>query len=145
VVGSGEDALRAIAAPDFDLRRAVVTERPLPGIAAVGGDAAKGAPAGDARILPSDPDRLVVDATARRPGVLVVSDTWAPGWTATVDGHAADVERVDYVFRGVRVGAGRHHVVFAYRPLSWRIGWIVSVLALVGLLATIVVGRRRAR
>jgi hypothetical protein len=145
VVGSGDDALRAIAAPDFDLRGVVVTERPLPGIADVRGDAAAGAPAGDARIVPSDPDRLVVDATARRPGVLVVSDTWAPGWTATVDGRAADVERVDYVFRGVRVGAGRHHVVFAYRPLSWRIGWIVSLLALLGLLATVVVGRGRAR
>jgi Bacterial membrane protein YfhO len=143
VVDSGEDALRAIAAPGFDLRREAVTERALPGLARAG--AAGDAPAGTARILPSDPDKLVVDAAADRPGLLVVSDNWAPGWTATVDGHRTSVERVDYVFRGVRVGAGRHRVVFAYRPVSWRIGWIVSLLALAGLVATIAVAWRRAR
>jgi hypothetical protein len=139
VVGSGDAALRAVSAPGFDLRRVAVTERALPGLP----QAADGAPAGSAQVRPSDPDRLVVDANASRPGLLVVSDNWAPGWKATVDGHPADVERVDYVFRGVRVGPGRHHVVFAYKPLSWRIGWIVSLLALAGLVATIALAWRR--
>ena len=42
-------------------------------------------------------------------------------------GEELKVERVDYLFRGVRVPAGTHIVEFTYRPLSWRIGWIVSL------------------
>jgi uncharacterized membrane protein YfhO len=49
-------------------------------------------------------------------------------------GKELKVERVDYLFRGVRVPAGTHIVEFTYRPLSWRIGWIVSLVAFVGLL-----------
>jgi hypothetical protein len=37
------------------------------------------------------------------------------------------------MLRGVAVPAGTHTVEFVYRPLSWRIGWIVSLLAAAGL------------
>ena len=143
VVGSGDAALAAVGRPGFDIRRGAVTERRLPGLP----DAPPGgtAPAGDARIVSSEADRLVVRATARSAGLLVVSDNWFPGWTATVDGRPADVERVDYVMRGVRVAPGEHTVAFAYRPLSWRIGWIVSLLALAGIAAAWVLGGRRGR
>ncbi len=78
--------------------------------------------------------------------MLVLSDNWYPGWKATVDGRDADVERVDYLFRGVRLGAGTHTVEFRYEPLSFRIGWIVSLIALLGLVAAVALGaRRRAR
>ena len=46
---------------------------------------------------------------SRGAGMLVLSDTWYPGWHATVDGHDAKVERVDYLLRGVRVGPGTPH------------------------------------
>jgi uncharacterized membrane protein YfhO len=75
--------------------------------------------------------------------MLVVSDNWFPGWKATVDGHDADVQRVDYVMRGVRVGPGAHTVDFRYAPASWRIGWIVSLITLLGLAGAWVLGGRR--
>jgi uncharacterized membrane protein YfhO len=53
------------------------------------------------------------------------------------------VERVDYLFRGVRLGNGEHVVEFRYEPLSWRIGWIVSVIALAGLALAVFLGVRR--
>jgi hypothetical protein len=43
----------------------------------------------------------------------------------------------------VPLAAGEHTVEFRYQPLSWRIGWIISLLALIGLAAAFVVGRRR--
>ena len=68
------------------------------------------------------------------PGMLVVTESWAPGWHAVMGGEELKVERVDYLYRGVRVPAGTHIVEFTYRPLSWRIGWIVSLVAFVALL-----------
>jgi hypothetical protein len=141
VVGSAEAALNAVGRPGFDLRRGAVTEQRVPGlpVAPAGGTA----PAGSARIVRTDPDRLLVRADARRAGMLVVSDNWFPGWKATVDGKDAPIERVDYVMRGVRVGPGAHTVDFRYAPASWRIGWIVSLLTLLGLGGAWVVGGRR--
>ena len=37
--------------------------------------------------------------------------------------------RTDYLFRGVEVPAGKHAVRFEFRPLSFRIGLVISVLA----------------
>jgi hypothetical protein len=139
VVASGDSALDAIAAPGFQLERSVVTESQVPGL-----PQGQAAPAGSARILPGDdPDKLDVDVVVRRPGMLVVSDAWDPGWKATVDGKDADVERVNYVMRGVRVGPGAHRVEFTYRPWSFTVGWIVSLAAVVVLLGALVWWRRR--
>ena len=43
------------------------------------------------------------------------------------------------------IGAGEHTVEFRYEPLSWRVGWIVSLLALIGIVAAVVIGLRRRR
>jgi hypothetical protein len=45
----------------------------------------------------------------------------------------------------VKLGAGAHTVEFRYEPLSWRAGWITSLLSLLALAAAVIVGRRRAR
>jgi hypothetical protein len=138
-VVDGEDAaLDAITRPDFDARRVAVTEERLDGLPESG-------PAGEAEIVRYGPERVTIRASSEGPGLLVLSDNHYPGWKATVDGEPADVERVDYLFRGVRLGPGAHTVEFRYEPLSFRIGWIVSLLALVGLVAAIAVGKRRRR
>jgi uncharacterized membrane protein YfhO len=68
-----------------------------------------------------------------------------PGWKVTLDGEPADLHRVDYLLRGTTLPPGSHRVEFRYEPLSWRIGWIVSLLGLVGLVAAVGVALRRRR
>jgi len=145
VAPDDEAALTAMAAPGFRIDGTVVTERAISGLAQVRrtpGQAAR-PPAGHARITEVEPDRLTVRARADRTGMLVVSDAWAPGWKAEVDGRSADVQRVNYVMRGVRVGAGDHEVVLRYQPWSWRIGWIVSLASLLALVAALGLTWRR--
>ena len=140
VVKGEEAALAALSKPTFDARRTVIRE-------GSGTSAPAGPPPGRARVLSYEPDRVVLAASATRPATVVLSDLWFPGWKATVDGASVDVDRVDYLLRGVRVGPGTHRIVFSYRPVPWKIGVLVSGLALLALLATVaivLVRRRRA-
>jgi O-antigen/teichoic acid export membrane protein len=69
------------------------------------------------------------------PGVLVLADVYFPGWTATVDGVQAPVLRADGLFRAVELPPGEHTVVFSYRPLSVRVGGLLSAISLAVLVA----------
>jgi hypothetical protein len=60
----------------------------------------------------NDEIRLRVSAASR--GMVMLSEVWDPGWTATVDGEKARVYRADFLFRGVLVGPGEHEVVLRY-------------------------------
>jgi hypothetical protein len=138
----GEDAeLEAVLEPGFDARRTLVTSSPLPGLA----EAPAAAPVGTARIVSEEPERVVVEASARRPSELVLADLHYPGWRVTLDSEEAPLHRVDYLLRGTTLPPGRHRVVFSYEPVSWRIGWIVSLVALAGLAAALVLGWRARR
>jgi hypothetical protein len=142
VVDGGDAALAATKDASFDSRHVAVTEREVPGIST---GAAGAGDAGTASLEHYGSERIVARASAKRSSLLVLTDVYYPGWKATVDGKPADVERVDYLLRGVVVPAGTHTVEFSYEPASWRAGWILSGLAFLGLLGVAGVGLRRRR
>jgi hypothetical protein len=83
--------------------------------------------------------RTVIDVNAAADGFLVLSDTYYPGWVATLDDRSAPIYRANYVGRAVFVPAGRHTVVFEYSPLSFSIGiglFSLALLALFGLITS---------
>jgi Bacterial membrane protein YfhO len=97
-------------------------------------------PVGQPRTRPSVGTRVgetkvSASVTTDAAGVLVLADPWYPAWRVTVDGKRSELLRLDHAFRGVRVPAGTHTVVFAYQDPLMRGGAIlapVTVLALVG-------------
>ena len=48
--------------------------------------------------------------------MLVFSEIYYPGWTATVDGKPVEVGRVNYVLRAINVKGGHHKVKLEFRP-----------------------------
>lgn len=144
VVNGDGAALGAVTHPGFDARAqgVVVTEQRLAGVPQSASGPA--APAGTAKLISYAPEQVAVRATVERHrGVLVLDDNWDPGWTATVDGHPVPVSRVDYVFRAVPLRPGTHTIEFRYRPLTWTVGWLLSVTSLLGLALLLLVGWRR--
>jgi uncharacterized membrane protein YfhO len=72
----------------------------------------------------------VIETDGPADGVLVLTDTYVPGWQAQVDGKPASVYVADYAFRAVRVPSGQHRVEFVYTPASFSIGATISLVAL---------------
>jgi hypothetical protein len=130
---SYREAQQVVSKPDFDARHKVVLEEPLPDnwTALVNVDLAPTEDLSEASIVDYQTDRVEVEARLSQPGILVLTDTYYPGWTARVDGAAVPIYRVDGVFRGVLLSEGHHTIVFSYFPRSYAIGFGVSGVALV--------------
>jgi hypothetical protein len=127
-----DDQLRTVTAAGFDPRAtAAVSQR----LNLSGGT-------GTARISADEPERVAVRADASNRALLVLADTWFPGWRATIDGRSAPILRTDQLLRGVVLPAGAHTVEFTYVPWSWRVGWIVSLLTALSLVAAVAWRRR---
>ena len=73
-------------------------------------------PVGTARAQHADLDHGEAAATVqmRRPGVAVLSASYDPGWTATVNGRQRPTRMVAPALVAVDVPAGTDHVVFRY-------------------------------
>ena len=73
--------------------------------------------------------------TAELPGYAVVSSSPTAGWRVTVDGHDADWLTADVLRRAVAVGPGMHHVHWRYATPGARIGLVLALIGLLGLVA----------
>jgi hypothetical protein len=90
-----------------------------------------------------EPGRIDLAVSTAGGGLATVDEGYAAGWTAAVDGAAAEVVRAGGRHIGAVVPAGTHRVSFRYRPPGWRAG-----LAMGGLAAAITLAllfRPRAR
>ena len=63
-------------------------------------------------------NHLKYDVASDKGGVIVFSDVYYPGWTATVDGKETAVGRVNYLLRAINVAPGKHKVELMFYPKS---------------------------
>jgi uncharacterized membrane protein YfhO len=89
---------------------------------------------GAAEILTYEPNRITLRSVSSATSVLVISENFYPGWSATVDGRRTEVLRVNYNLRGVELPPGEHRVELVYRPKSVLLGLALSLAALMLLL-----------
>lgn len=143
VVPTDDDALRRFIDPAFDAANSVVLERgelsradqkPLQG-------------EGSGRVLSTSRgvNSAEVELESSAPAWLVVPDSWAPGWSATLNGHGAPVLRANYTQRAVRVPAGRAQVKMRYRPPGLVAGVVLTVVTLLVCAAVVLSSRTRRR
>ena len=75
-----------------------------------------------------------------KPGTLLFSASYDPGWHASVDGRPVRTEMLAPALVGIQLGPGPHQVVFRYIGFRWYPElWALGVLALAGVFW---VGRR---
>jgi hypothetical protein len=69
------------------------------------------------------PEQLILEVEAPSDGWVLVTDRWAHGWRATVNGQAVGVTPANFIFRAVPVTKGLNTIDFTYRPYGWP--WLV--------------------
>ena len=70
-----------------------------------------------AEILDYTENAVRIGVSSEVGGMLVVSDMYYPGWSATLDGKPLPVERVLYALRGTMIPPGYHEILYRYSEL----------------------------
>ena len=103
------------------------------------GEAVEQDTASVATLTTYEPNRLTYEVNSGKGGVLVFSEVYYPGWTATIDGEPAELGRVDYLLRALQIKPGKHQVELAFFPKSVDTTETIAYVAF-ALLVLIVIG-----
>jgi len=90
---------------------------------------------GSAVVVSRRANEVAIETESDHGSILVLTESYYPGWKAEIDGSPAEILRANYVFRAVVVPEGNHEVVFRFRPASFIIGAIVSCVGAICWLA----------
>jgi hypothetical protein len=105
-------------------------------------------------ILSEDNNAVRLRVSVPQQSLLVVSDTWYPGWKAMVypaqnstversAGVQKKIMRTNFAFRSIALEPGEHEVHFMYEPASVKIGVVISLLTIVGIVLWFYMRRRK--
>jgi hypothetical protein len=86
-----------------------------------------------------EPNQLKYDVNSGKGGVIVFSEIYYPGWTATVDGEPVELGRVNYILRAINVKPGKHEVVLSFFPKSVDTTESIAYIAY-GILILVILG-----
>jgi hypothetical protein len=96
-------------------------------------------------IISYAPDRVVLEAETARRGVLVLAELLYPGWEVEVDGQPGKIWRANRIMRGVPLTPGKHQLIFRFRPMTVRVGAVITLASVAITLATLATAWLRAR
>jgi hypothetical protein len=96
------------------------------------------------------PNELNYHAVTQNGGVAVFSEVYFPwGWKATIDGQPAEIARVNYVLRALKVPAGEHTINFKFEPdaviTADRVAYAAISIIYIAIVASIGVALWRKR
>lgn len=85
-------------------------------------------------------NQLSLRVSCSQDALLVLSDTYYPGWRASLrpligednlapQYFAAKILRANYNFRALALRAGEYEIVFSYEPYSFKVGLFISLLS----------------
>lgn len=90
-------------------------------------------------------DKVTVTASSELDTILVLSESYAPGWRVYLDGKEAELLVANFAYRAVVFPKGVHKIEFIYQPKSFKIGKAVSLFVLILLSAILLHERFRKK
>lgn len=120
----GNKILKSLYASDTDIRKTVfLEERPS--------ESFRSESTGSAVISSYTANTATVQTETNGTMMLLLSDTYYPGWNAYVDGKLAKLYRANYTLRAVAAPQGTHTIQFRYEPWSWKLGLTGTIAGLI--------------
>jgi len=123
---TGLEVLKQLSMDQFDPLKEVILDRSLSMPAQKDFRA-------QAKIMRYGNKEVLIRASLSSPGVLVLTDSFYPGWRVYVDGKEKEILRANFFFRAVPLSAGEYLVEFRYRPRSFAAGLALSIITGAGL------------
>lgn len=121
VANEGE-ARRYLQNPAFDLNKWSFMLEPPPKLEPCDGEDTVG-------LLRRRPNQVIIEADMSCTGMVVLGDSFYPGWQAKVDGNPAKIYEAYAGIRGVVVGKGKHKVEMRYLPWTVVLGGSLTAAA----------------
>lgn len=116
------DYLTALNNSEIDGHQVAFVDGDLPHVALPGP-----ADRGDTAIITEyAPETITLQTNTSSDGLLVLSEIYADGWNAYVDGGKVDIVRTNHTLRGVPLPAGRHQVILEYEPQEIMTGLAIT-------------------
>ena len=85
---------------------------------------------GNIKVIKDTHDELGLITETNGPAILVVADTYYPGWEAKVNGKKVKIFAANVNQRAILVSGGKNVVTFSYFPKMFWYGVIISVVSL---------------
>jgi hypothetical protein len=142
-LASTAEALHAMAAPGFDPYAEVIVAADVdPEVAAL--TRGERGSTGTCTVIVYDRAHLELQCDARQDGLLVLSELYADGWNAAVDGQEARLFPADLLLRGIALQKGTHRITMSYETPGLAEGAIVGGAAALVLLLGLLLAHFRA-
>lgn len=125
-VSEPRQALAIIQGSSFDPRQVAVVESPPPLLMLPPGSQTAANP-GDVRLTRFEGERIELSVSNTTNALLVIGEKYYRGWRAKVDGKETDIQKVNYLLRGVYLPPGTHQVSFVFDPLPFKIGKFLTL------------------
>ena len=125
-VAQPEEILAHLQNASFDPLQLAFVESPPPiPLASAADNASRSTPVGAVTINKYESRNIDLTAQIDRNSLLVLGEKYYKGWRARVDSQPAEIQKVNYILRGVYLTPGKHRVEFVFDPLPFKVGkWL---------------------
>jgi hypothetical protein len=122
---------------EMDLRRKTFLLEQAPPLETCSGE-------DEVRLAKRNSGRLINEAKMGCRGMVILGDSYFPGWVAKVDGKPSKIFEAYTAIRGVVVDKGKHTIDMRYAPASVIAGGLLTLSGILGAAALAWLARRRA-
>ncbi|MDW7679212.1 MAG: YfhO family protein, partial [bacterium] len=93
-----------------------------------------------------DIHHIALKATVAAPALMVLSEVYYPaGWKALVNGKETKIYKTNHILRSIFLEPGEHDIEFVFKPMSFKLGLIISLLTFAGLMVALVVSAKKRK
>ena len=81
----------------------------------------------EANITYYSPNRINLEINMDKPGTLILSEVYYPGWKAYDNSKETEIYKANYAFRSIYLEKGEHKIEFIYKPKPLLIGIYITL------------------